>query len=258
MKNLLMLILSILIASCSIDQMDEGLIGPQGEQGISGEKGEKGDQGESGEDGMDGVDGTNGTDGTDGTDGEDGADGADGNDGEDGTDGQDGNDGVSCVSYVEQEFLIDFEDKDKGFYSYVDGVKVETNGYLNKLIVDSEDSNNKKFGTDSENNIAFIASNANGRYRSSGGVISFIFDSPVHFKSIDFLDSDHRNDNIINVIYFDGSQEVFTIQKYPEPYSSETVNIDHENVISIEVFSKESFAIDNLVYSQEVQINNCD
>ena len=240
MKNLLMLILSILIASCSIDQMDEGLIGPQGEQGISGEKG---DQGESGEDGMDGVDGTNGTDGTDG---------------EDGTDGQDGNDGVSCVSYVEQEFLIDFEDKDKGFYSYVDGVKVETNGYLNKLIVDSEDSNNKKFGTDSENNIAFIASNANGRYRSSGGVISFIFDSPVHFKSIDFLDSDHRNDNIINVIYFDGSQEVFTIQKYPEPYSSETVNIDHENVISIEVFSKESFAIDNLVYSQEVQINNCD
>lgn len=60
---------TIVLLSCSTNDGEQGIPGPQGEQGIPGPQGEQGQQGEQGPPGQPGEDGQDGTDGQDGQDG---------------------------------------------------------------------------------------------------------------------------------------------------------------------------------------------
>lgn len=163
-----------------------------------------------------------------------------------------------CVEVIEEDHVIDFEGG-HGFYINIDGVSFATNGYANKIKVSRETFNNSKFGNDYNNHIGYIARNSSGAYNGGGGTITITFPEPVKTTSIDFLDSDHRTDNSVKV--YNGSTLLGThiINKYPEYYSTEVVDLSsYENVTKIVVKSTESFAIDNVRYKKVIVTNNCD
>ena len=127
-KFLYILLASLFVASCSVDQLDAGLEGPQGIQGEQGIPGQDGKDGQDGADGASAYDislangfegtvadwlnsliGADGKNGEDGKDGVDGQNGFDGNDGINGTNGTNGTNGVDGASAYELAFEEGFE-----------------------------------------------------------------------------------------------------------------------------------------------------
>jgi len=118
--------MSILINSCSVEDGEDGLIGPkgeqgevgpQGEQGAQGRQGAQGQQGPQGEQGEAGEPGPQGEVGEQGPQGEQGEMGLQGEQGEPGQDGEDGNINVIASDWFNFESVYEtFEPTGNSFF----------------------------------------------------------------------------------------------------------------------------------------------